>query len=405
MRHPSRLALRALTLLLAPAAVLFILALTLLADLLLPFVVHIPAEAYGFAPLHPPNTVSRTKGYDFDAVARINSLGLRGPEISLEKGDKCRILAIGSSYTYGWGLNDDECWTFLLEKRLKEAGVNAEVVNLGRNGGSVEHYVALAHEAVPLLKPDLVLVTLGQGIDVLWVDKKSFQLASWVRQCYPNGMAWWKGPRRHEQEALPEDPHLQHQAKEKAMEEAKAIYASLNESERARFDALEPLVKETFFAGDVNPGMFRASIQTPDFYTRTMRFDDPDIRYRTECLAERITEMKKIVEKNQAGLLVASMPFGIFTNESSCRNYARIGFDTVEGMARNSLPDASFQSACDAAGVNLVTVTETFRKHADNPNLYFELDLHLAPEGAALFADSLYPYVSRALGHAVPVQP
>lgn len=91
------------------------------------------------------------------------------------------------------------------------------------------------------------------------------------------------------------------------------------------------------------------------------------------------------------------MPFGIFVNNPSCRDYGREGFATMEGMTRNSDPDAPFREACATAGITLISVTDKFREQIDNPKLYFEIDTHLAAEGQRLFAESLFPRVREAI--------
>ena len=92
---------------------------------------------------------------------QINSLGLRGPEVRKEK-HGYRILALGNSCTFGWGVPFEKCWTELLESQLNEVivGDSIEVVNAGVPGYSSYqgkiHLQRLLH-----LKPDIVLIMFG----------------------------------------------------------------------------------------------------------------------------------------------------------------------------------------------------------------------------------------------------
>jgi len=70
--------------------------------------------------------------------ARINRLGLRGREISFEKPTgTTRLVALGGSFVFGWGVIDAETWTTRLEAKLQDRLGPAEIVNGGRNGGTI----------------------------------------------------------------------------------------------------------------------------------------------------------------------------------------------------------------------------------------------------------------------------
>ena len=66
-----------------------------------------------------------------------NSLGFRNKEINLKK-DKhiYRIICLGASPTFGWGVNFDKTYPFLLEERLRNTILprKIEVINAGQIG-------------------------------------------------------------------------------------------------------------------------------------------------------------------------------------------------------------------------------------------------------------------------------
>jgi len=90
-----------------------------------------------------------------------NSLGLRGPVIK-EKSNAHRILALGNSCTFGWGVMYDDCWTMQLQKLLKEtyAKDSYEVINAGIPGYTSYQGKILFKKLLPL-KPDRVLIMHG----------------------------------------------------------------------------------------------------------------------------------------------------------------------------------------------------------------------------------------------------
>jgi hypothetical protein len=70
--------------------------------------------------------------------AHVNSLGLRGPEIVFDKpAGATRLVALGGSFVFGWGVVDADTWTTKLEGKLRERVGPTEVVNGGRNGGTI----------------------------------------------------------------------------------------------------------------------------------------------------------------------------------------------------------------------------------------------------------------------------
>ncbi len=63
---------------------------------------------------------------EFDHYVSTNSLGIRGKEISLEKPqDTYRILLLGDSMTFGWGVNEGETFAKILETNLNNFAKNA----------------------------------------------------------------------------------------------------------------------------------------------------------------------------------------------------------------------------------------------------------------------------------------
>lgn len=129
---------------------------------------------------------------EFKTTAVINSLGYRGHEFSPEKkpGEK-RILMIGDSMTFGWGVADDETYPFLTEKILRSFGrSNIEVINAGYKGGLSPdgYYVYLKNEGLKL-KPDLVVIGFFVFNDIedlaanLWVKVNEKGLPEQIESC------------------------------------------------------------------------------------------------------------------------------------------------------------------------------------------------------------------------------
>jgi lysophospholipase L1-like esterase len=88
----------------------------------------------------------------------INSLGLRGPEVSLDRnGGVFRILVIGDSVAHGFGVAETETFARKLERRLNGKH-RVEVLNAAVDGYSPFNQSRRFESHLMKLKPDLVLV-------------------------------------------------------------------------------------------------------------------------------------------------------------------------------------------------------------------------------------------------------
>jgi hypothetical protein len=107
-----------------------------------------------------------------DSVTRIqtNHLGLRGADLPLEKAPgEYRILMLGDSYTFGYGVADQDTFAQVLERRLREADVaggRLRVINAGVIGYSTAQAMLQYELYGRRLDPDLVILNVFVGNDV-----------------------------------------------------------------------------------------------------------------------------------------------------------------------------------------------------------------------------------------------
>jgi hypothetical protein len=96
-----------------------------------------------------------------------NGFRYKGYDISLTK-SKMRILCYGGSTTYSDHVlkNPDECWPHLLESKLRQSNLDAEIINCGLNYGMTSELLShLIFEGVHF-NPDYVILH-GPGNDML----------------------------------------------------------------------------------------------------------------------------------------------------------------------------------------------------------------------------------------------
>lgn len=87
-----------------------------------------------------------------------NSLGLRGDDVGPKT--RPRILALGDSFTWGWGVRQGEDWVHVLGTELTERGNGkaVEALNGGVNGYGTESELAMLRRIGDQVQPDLILV-------------------------------------------------------------------------------------------------------------------------------------------------------------------------------------------------------------------------------------------------------
>jgi lysophospholipase L1-like esterase len=107
---------------------------------------------------------------EFSSYYTTNSLGYRGPEFTPEKpADTYRILMLGDSITFGWGVEDNQTFSHLLAQQLNQEsqGKKIEIINAGWYDGYApdNYYVYLKTEGLKL-NPDLVILNLFPWNDI-----------------------------------------------------------------------------------------------------------------------------------------------------------------------------------------------------------------------------------------------
>jgi len=129
----------------------------------------LPFIGYGPSPDHPEH----------------NQLGFRNREITIDKPDNVyRIVAVGGSTTYGFGVDAEESWSFQLEQILHDDYdlPHVEVINTASMGYTTWNSLSNLAFRVLDLEPDLVIVYHSTNdAKVRWVHPDCFDGQSPVR--------------------------------------------------------------------------------------------------------------------------------------------------------------------------------------------------------------------------------
>lgn len=136
--------------------------------------------------------------FEFDYQFYTNSLGIRGKEIDKNnKNNNFRILMVGDSMTFGWGVEDNETIPFYLEQLANEEfntrSINnkIEVINAGMASGFSPdtYYLYLKNKGFDL-NPNLVIVNFFVRNDIYdlfetnWVEKDNLGYPTLISSKY-----------------------------------------------------------------------------------------------------------------------------------------------------------------------------------------------------------------------------
>jgi lysophospholipase L1-like esterase len=107
-----------------------------------------------------------TNRLEFDTAVSIDQHGLRGAEVCARDRSRLRVLALGDSFTFGVGVEDDQPWIVGLAGVLGAAGFPAEGLNAGAPGYGVPDAADWLEVYGAEIDPDLVLLAVFPGNDL-----------------------------------------------------------------------------------------------------------------------------------------------------------------------------------------------------------------------------------------------
>ena len=108
---------------------------------------------------------------EFEVTVRTNALGLRGRRVSSPKDEGTyRIVMLGDSFVFGFGVEDDETLAAQLEATLGTRHEGIEVLNAGVPGWSTDQYYLFLRTRLDEITPDLVMLGLldNDPGDLMW---------------------------------------------------------------------------------------------------------------------------------------------------------------------------------------------------------------------------------------------
>lgn len=332
---------------------------------------------------------------EYRFTATVNRYGFRGPETSARRGPARRVLVLGDSSTFGWGVEEEEAWPAVLGRTL---GRGFEVLNLGRPEAGPVDLVQIAEKALPLFAPDLVVIGLAQGDDLAQAGPRRDErgpvrrsVSGLLRTAVPGLTAWFRD--RRPPTCLDETQHRQLWQKI-----ARRNRDEMTSDEGRRFEALDAEVRAAFLEGRLDPRLLWRSIHTPAFYALTARPESPEARRALESLADSLLAIHRVAESHGSRAIVLSVPIGVYSSRAACESARRLGFDVSDSLVGSAGADAAIRIASDKAGLPFAAVTGWFRGEDAEPLAFYVLEGRLNQRGHERLGEQAAPLIRAALG-------
>ena len=351
--------------------------------------------------LRPSSSDSyQTKEFTFTATT--NTLGMRDRDVDLQQKAGVRVLALGDSFTYGWGVDDALPWPRVVERRLAQEAHPVEILNFGCPGSGVDAYAHIAESVVPMAKPDVVLVAVLQGIDLKLAD-----LGSTTNRLFQDKVeqdSQTSAPVVHR--ILPNFCEVvarraAHTSRLKTAPETRQDWKAmtswmthrLTTQEARAFGTLDETVREMFFLGDLNPWEVYFALKYPDYVSFTLEAGRPEVERAVQTMATHLARIRQAAEQANARAVVISVPPAWYYNRHALVSKRRVGYRLDDSALLSDAPDSCIRRAAEAAGIEFWSFTPEFRRLNPDEKWYYDLDGMYNARGHQLLGEQ----VSKAL--------
>ncbi len=327
---------------------------------------------------------------EFTVAARVSSQGLRNPVVAVPKpGDTYRILAVGDSFTYGWGVDEPDTWVRLLEQKLREtlpAGKRVELVNAGAPGLGIDGYIDACESYAGRFSADAVIVGL-YGTDDLYQAASTKQNETILDSV--TGLLWPTLSRIATPVIIDSWYVSGPGGKNIVMSQAWSVwvknYFIANPTALSR---LEPQIRNMLLAGKVNPSLLRGAMQDPQYLVKLL--DDKNFSY-ARASAKTLLSLLKTRCTGSRPVLVVYLPSSETISDFFFPYRTAFGFQADPRLI-TFRPDEAVGTIAQELGFSYVSALPKLRQDTCI-SCFYPWDIHLTKEGNQKIADILSDYI------------
>lgn len=312
------------------------------------------------------NCSSSFKTHEWDIISGTNSHGLRDDEIHL--GDisgnyTYRILALGDSFTLGYGVEKEESFPEVLEKKLQEK-LQVEVINSGVTSYSpILEYLYLRERGLKF-KPDMVI--LNFDMSDLQNDYEYEKLASFDENGYLVGI-----------------PSTNQNFLETAYQKIKII--KFLESPLV---ALDSRISGDRYVTRISSSSHFYDIKYDKYALTRENYKPSSDKEHWERTFKYIELINKLCVSNDIKLVLVTYPYGHqVSGEEWSAGRHNFGFE--KGKVYSDKPNDILKKFAQEKEIEFINLFEGFKESEEFP-LFFAYDGHFNKQGHQLAAEIIF---------------
>jgi hypothetical protein len=311
---------------------------------------------------------------------RQNRFGWRGPAYEPDQPKASRLLVLGDSFVWGFGVEEDQIFTRLLEGRSR---IPLEVVNMGVSGYGTDQELLAFRSSGSRWRPDRVVLTV-----TLYTDLYDNVFA--VRDGYPKPRFLLDPASGLKLTNVPVPPPKRWEAPEVAVRHSRARAAADLASGSAVLSlVLEaasryPKVRVAFERQDILPPRLGGYDWEYHLYRRVLQ--EPEAS-AWSLLVALVRELRDAVEAQRASFAVFLVPSVVQVYPDLWESFAR----RAEGQALDpELPQRLVTERLSALGITVIDPLPALRAAGRrNDRLYFPVNRHWTAAGHDMAATVL----------------
>ncbi len=291
---------------------------------------------------------------EYSITIETNSRGQRSPETETES---FQILALGDSFVFGQGVEQNQVFTARLSESLQEKGKSVSITNTGVPGYSTKQELSVLEQYLEKESPDLAILGFFAGNDVYGNLENEFryQIENGCLKARPQPANDLKGFLRNNLKS----------------------YGFFAEKIRA-----VPILREMLMAlglmHEKRPPAHLLSLENPVPEPMEQAWKETE---------EQLERAQEIAQEHNLKIVVVTIPSNFQVNDS-LRAKALAAYGIPEKNFEYDYPETRLKKFLkDKPNLVPVTLVETFRESPQQP--YFESDPHWNKEGHELAALAL----------------
>ena len=306
---------------------------------------------------------------EFTARYRTDETGLRTdghrPSPTVTKPENAfRILTLGPSFAFGWGVNYEDSYILKIADGLRVPGKRVELINLGTPSQPISQQLKWLKETGHRYQPDLIVQTVYGDLGALETDDTLPAALPTVRDGYlyqPGtiGAASW--------------------AKKARLYSATVYFGwrIYNVVSGARSDA----------AGDGR-----------EFYKKA---EAPNGSATEECLRRYRSYLDFVgrAATNQPQIVFVHVPMSYVVRPADITRFATYG--RVETPLEARAKAARLTSLLKSNAVEMINPTDLLVERNETARMYYLYDIHFTPDGNQAVADYALPLIQKAVQRQV----